>query len=379
MMKILIICFFFSFSSYSKFLSKSQKRPKTVSTVKNIVKKVKKKSVISHLRKFVRCCSPNRMVGSNGHNKVSSYLVREIQKIDSEGKNLLFVDKFTPNLKLAISNLERNFYKEVKSKLKPESVDYKKFKAFRDHRVSALKSVEGIKGRNVIWEKKGYLDANKVIIIGAHYDSLAYDKKTFVIDKKGTYQAADKNASGVSIALSLIEILSEVDLAKTVRIIFFDFEELGQLGSVAYLNKYKDSLKKEEVFGFISLDRLGHDSKSRDLEKRFGNMRSYIRGENQPGHGKDLHFSRTFLQNTKKLGFGVSFNSISNGNESSSHKSFWKEGFPAMLMSQNLEADSNEKNHHTSNDFVESLNFRTLYKSYLFLSGSIITWAYDIF
>ena len=73
----------------------------------------------------------------------------------------------------------------------------------------------------------------------------------------------------------------------------------------------------------------------------------------------------------------VKFKLEPNGFNSSDHINFWGEGFPAITFSQNWETDLNPR-YHSSDDFVETLNLKTWYASYQYITGAVLSWAFDI-
>ena len=77
--------------------------------------------------------------------------------------------------------------------------------------------------QNLVAELKGQSD--KVILIGAHYDSTG--------EKKGSEGATD-NGAGVAALLAVAEALKDQTLPYTVRFAFFGAEENGLNGSKAY-------------------------------------------------------------------------------------------------------------------------------------------------
>lgn len=78
--------------------------------------------------------------------------------------------------------------------------------------------------RNLVYVKQGASDVE--IVFGAHYDS---DPNT-----NGT----DDNASGVAVVLEVARRIASEELPCTVRIIFWDDEEEGMIGSSSYLQQY---------------------------------------------------------------------------------------------------------------------------------------------
>ncbi len=368
----------FSLTSHALVLKKREKRPQNLLQVKSVFYKLKKKSFEKELRNFVSCCRPNRMVGTTGHKKASSYIVERIKELDTTGENVLIVDEFKPDIESAISLFMGDFEREVEGKYPKSSKTYRKWNALTRNYVKALEGMRGQKGKNIVWEKKGYLQPEETIVLGAHYDTLVIDKEKMSIENT-RQPGADNNGSGVTTLLSLIEVLSEVDLPKTVRIVFFDYGEWGFLGSKAYLQKYgKLHLKNKKFAGYVDLVMLGHDTKSKDKEKRNGNMKIYTRSESSPSYGQDLKLQKLLTRTGNKLQTGVKFTPIANGFNSSGHTLFWEAGLAAIVFTQDWENDYNQRLHHSSNDIVETLNIKTLYSSFRYIGGSIVSWAYDL-
>jgi len=75
--------------------------------------------------------------------------------------------------------------------------------------------------RNLVVELPGTGRPNEVVLIGAHYDSF--------------YGGADDNSSGVAAMVELYRLLSTRTLDRTVRFVWFDFEEFGFIGSERYV------------------------------------------------------------------------------------------------------------------------------------------------
>jgi Zn-dependent M28 family amino/carboxypeptidase len=188
---------------------------------------------------------------------------------------------------------------------------------------------------------------------------------------------ADNNATGVVALLAMIEILDKLDLPKTVRIIFFDFEELGFLGSYDYVEKLKLKGSPQKIVGYINLVMLGNDSKRDDKEKKLNNMKIYLRSQNEKGSEDDLNLKALVLDNGKRLYNQIDFRPEANSMNSSSHISFWEAGIPAICMSQNRESDFNPR-YRTPNDFIETLNMNTFTNAFRYITGSVLAWNYDV-
>ncbi len=339
---------------------------KNLSTYKinKLIQNYSKDKLKNNLYEFLKFTSPSRMVGTKGHKKAREWIINEINKLDVKKTGKLKIESFNPKIKTAISMYQGDFNKNIKSNYKPSDKDYKKWKRFLDSIVSNLNRLKKFKGKNIIWEKRGITHPHKILVIGANYDSLSF--KDNIIDRQASMQGADNNGSGVSIAMSLIDIISKLKVKKTIRIIFFDFEELGALGSYDYVNRHKKKLKKIE--GFINLKMLGNDTINADKKKKSGNMKIYVRN----GNSSDLKLAKK-MQNTHYALSGVKFTIDSNDLFYSDHVRFWDANIAAIAFSQNWEDDYNNKN-HTSDDIIQRINFRTLYNCLKYIAKSTIIW-----
>jgi hypothetical protein len=110
-------------------------------------------------------------------------------------------------------------------------------------------TLSGLKLRNVV----GVLPpaagrADRIIIIGAHYDS-----------KGGGPDApapgADDNGSGVAAVLAAANALKSVQTRAEIRIVFFTGDEYGALGSKHYVSKYMRDEKRRVIM--LNADYIG--------------------------------------------------------------------------------------------------------------------------
>ena len=111
--------------------------------------------------------------------------------------------------------------------------------------VSISLTMKELMSRNVIAEKPG--PGTAAVVLGGHYDTVP------------GISGANDNASGTAVLLAISESLSDVDLPFTLRIIAFGSEELGLLGSQAYVQ----SLGQEEleaIKAMLNFDALGSGS-----------------------------------------------------------------------------------------------------------------------
>lgn len=127
---------------------------------------------------------------------------------------------------------------------------------------------------NIIIELPGKEFPNEMYLVGAHFDC--------VPDTPG----ADDNGTGVAVLLEMARLLKDQPLKRTVRIVFFNLEEAGLVGSTQHAERLAErlevaGLKKEEksaepgadagpkikLRGMISLEMLGFYSSEPDSQK----------------------------------------------------------------------------------------------------------------
>lgn len=102
-----------------------------------------------------------------------------------------------------------------------------------------------IHSSNIIADRKGRSD--KVLVLGAHFDSTG--------SKVGSQGAMD-NGAGLSVMLAVANHISQIkDLPYSVRFVAFGAEEIGKVGSRAYLKKLAgEAGAVEKIAGMINLD-----------------------------------------------------------------------------------------------------------------------------
>ncbi len=98
-------------------------------------------------------------------------------------------------------------------------------------------------GVNVVAERVGTDKQAGIILVGAHYDS--------VFESPG----ADDNASGVAVVLEVARLLRTETTPRTLKLVLFDKEEAGLLGSRAFAAK-KTHLK--DLRGVIVMDMVSY-------------------------------------------------------------------------------------------------------------------------
>lgn len=189
------------------------------------------------------------------------------------------------------------------------------------------------------------------IIVGAHYDAVP-----------GT-PGADDNATGVAVLLELAQTFSDRPLKYPVRLVAFDLEEYGLLGSKAYASYLK--AEGQSIRLMLSLEMLGYcdstpNSQSYpDLIKNFypdcgnfialvGNLAAIadlirlsraIEGQGTPCQFLPDPSSGKWIPQT---GF-------------SDHYPFWQQGYRAIMVTDT--AMLRNPHYHRPTDTIETLDF----------------------
>lgn len=110
-------------------------------------------------------------------------------------------------------------------------------------------------GDNVVAELRGVKNPQKILILGAHYDSVGNP-------------GADDNASGTAAVMEAARVLSQFRFDYTIRFIAFDREEQGLYGSAAYAQR--SSYLGEFIVGMVSLDMIAYNDKGANQAFIFG-------------------------------------------------------------------------------------------------------------
>jgi Zn-dependent M28 family amino/carboxypeptidase len=84
--------------------------------------------------------------------------------------------------------------------------------------------------KNVVVELPGSSRPQEVVLVTAHHDVW--------------FTGADDNSSGVAVLLEAARILSAIDHPRTIRVVSFDHEEVGLIGSLRY---YRDHAADDHV------------------------------------------------------------------------------------------------------------------------------------
>ncbi len=188
------------------------------------------------------------------------------------------------------------------------------------------------------------------ILIGAHYDAVP-----------GT-PGADDNATGVAVLLELARIFAAQPASYPLRLVAFDLEEYGLLGSAAYAAQLRQ--QQQPLRLMISLEMLGYcDSKlgsqryPAPLERFYPNRGDFIALVGSlPTIPDMVRLKRSIRQD----GTACEWLPVPNRGlilpqtRLSDHASFWDRGYRAMMVTDT--AFLRNPHYHQASDSIETLD-----------------------
>jgi hypothetical protein len=181
---------------------------------------------------------------------------------------------------------------------------------------------------NIVGDIPGSASPQEVVLVGAHLDS--WDLGTGFVD----------NGTGVGVVLEVARLLGGVNERpkRTIRCVLFMAEELGSLGSQAYVDRHSDEL--DDLAMAVNLDMVGTP-----------------RGYAVHGHPEANAFLGSLAE--KLCGFDLS-PEISNGvGLNSDHVSFLLRGVPTMTVNSDLENNMG-RHYHTATDTFDKIVRKSL-------------------
>lgn len=150
-----------------------------------------------------------------------------------------------PSMQKSRDFVEKRF---KESGLKPLNGTYK-----QEFDIKQRRSEQVLKGVNFVGEIKGKKNADKYIVITAHYD---HDG----IRNGQIYNGADDNASGTAALFAIAKHFSKKKPDHTLIFVAFDAEEKGLLGARHFVANLP--VKKEAILLNVNMDMLSRNDKN---------------------------------------------------------------------------------------------------------------------
>jgi len=216
---------------------------------------------------------------------------------------------------------------------------------------------------NLIAELRGTVHPDRIFVVGAHYDSVG-----------GSTPGANDNGSGVAATLALARHFAHHPLPITLRFVLFVNEEppyfwTSHMGSLVYARSLR--AHGDQVVGMWSLETMGYFSDAPGSQHypgiRLANpMRLFYPGQGDfiafianAGSGRLVRdVVRTWRRQVKFPSEGMAASSAIPGIGWSDHWSFWKAGYPAMMVTDT--ALFRYPHYHKSTDTADKLDYERL-------------------
>jgi hypothetical protein len=207
---------------------------------------------------------------------------------------------------------------------------------------------------NLEAEVRGTERPDEIVLIGAHYDSV-----------KGSPGAND-NATGVAAMLALAHAFSQTPASRTLRFVAFTNEEPPffrgrHMGSRVYAKRSRQ--RAENIILMLSLETIGYYSDEQGSQSYVfplhffypstGNFIAFVSNvENGP---LVRHLIKSFRRHASFPSEGGALWGWLPGVGWSDHWAFWKEGFPAVMVTDT--ALFRDFTYHTSNDKPKNIHY----------------------
>jgi hypothetical protein len=217
----------------------------------------------------------------------------------------------------------------------------------------------------VIAEVRGESRPDEIVLVGAHLDAF--------------FAGADDNASGLAIVLELARILRHRPVARTVRFVAFDLEEVGLIGSTRYVQKRGANVKAALI-----LDCVGYYDERPNSQKSLpglpapsrGTFLAVIANANSTQHAVDLarlNDALDVMQIVSVIAPGRGDYPAIGALLRSDHTPFWLHDAPALFLTDT--ADFRNPNYHKKTDTIDTLNPRLFTKAAQLTAATIAYWA----
>src|SRR4030042_4203236 len=217
--------------------------------------------------------------------------------------------------------------------------------------------VENMPVENLEWEIIGVSHPEEIILVGAHYDSVSGSP------------GANDNASGVAAVLEIARLLKRETLSRTIRFVTFVNEEppffqTDKMGSRIYASRSHQ--RGEKIVAMLSLETIGYyciEKGSQNYPFPFsffypdtGNFIVFV--GNVSSRSLVRKAIELFRSNTAFPSEGITAPGWLPGIGWSDNWSFWKEGYPAMMITDT--ALFRYPYYHTHQDVPDRIHYEQM-------------------
>ena len=196
--------------------------------------------------------------------------------------------------------------------------------------------------KNLVLTIPGETFPDEIVMVTGHLDSTSPSAST-------NAPGANDNGTGSASLFEAARLMRQFRWQRTIKIVFFTGEELGLLGSEAYVNDHPTN----EILGVVNLDMFGWDGDDdRCFEIHAGTIQDSI------------DVGSCFANSIDNYGLSLSRDFLTTGaTDRSDHASFWQANVGAIEIAENFFSDGlpdgcvgSDANpgYHTVNDTIES-------------------------
>ena len=225
---------------------------------------------------------------------------------------------------------------------------------------------------NLIVERKGSNRPQEIVILGAHYDTVAETP------------GADDNASAVAVLIEVARLLFNQKFQRTLRFVAFTCEEpphfyTDTMGSQIYARQCRRS--KEKIVGMLAMEMVGYfttDSQSQALPPGIPRIMHWIfprRGDflASVGNLRSWRLVRTFRRGFKKASrlplFSISLPEKVNEIRLSDNSSFWDQNYPAIMLTDT--SFLRNPHYHLPSDTPDKLDYERMARVAIGIVGGL--------
>jgi hypothetical protein len=228
--------------------------------------------------------------------------------------------------------------------------------------------VMGERVENLEWELTSERHPEEIILVGAHYDSVSGSP------------GSNDNASGVAALLEIARLLKAETLSRTIRFVTFVNEEppffqTGKMGSRIYASRSRQ--RGEKIIAMFSLETIGYYSHEKGSQNYPFPLSFFY-----PDTGNFIAFvgnvsSRSLVQEAleifrSKTAFpseGIAAPGWFPGIGWSDNWSFWKEGYPAIMITDT--ALFRYPYYHTHQDVPDNIEYEQMSRVVVGMSETV--------
>lgn len=217
--------------------------------------------------------------------------------------------------------------------------------------------IAGDRFANLEVTRPGTTRADEIVIVGAHYDA--------VIGAPG----ANDNGSGVAAVLELAARFKDAEFSRSIRFVTFVNEEpphfmQGTMGSDVYARQA--AREKQKIVAMYSLETIGYfrdDAGSQQYPPLFnlfyprtGNFIAFV--GNLRSRGLVTRSLQSFRTHARFPSEGIAAPAIIPGINWSDHWSFWKQGYPAIMITDT--APYRYPHYHSPEDTPDKVDYEKM-------------------